>query len=258
MFQELGSANTASQRKVEMSEELLQRRKDAAERQRRSRANKKEREAEQKERAAERYFLREQLIGRGVLRYGCPSAGVNGTNNDACPLKSCPHMAGTSLEALRDEYLFCARRWASAANLADVKIGESVESFERRVYEHTTEKVGKKWESPYLSLVSGKFDEDWYATFDFDPNEARSPFLADPLTVEDINELPEVTATTSIDVYKASLTENRKRIAFESRIQQQEQEGAILQEQRSQETKVSLGFDATPLPAVSLKVVDES
>jgi hypothetical protein len=76
--------------------------------------------------------------------------------------------------------------------------------------------------------------------------------------VEDINELPEVTATTSIDVYKASLTENRKRIAFESRIQQQEQEGAILQEQRSQETKVSLGFDATPLPAVSLKVVDES
>jgi hypothetical protein len=237
---------------VSASEELLQRRKDAAERKRQSRANKKEREAEENERAAERYFLREQLVGRGQVRHGCPSAGVNGTNNDACPLKTCPHMAGTSIEAMRDEYLFCARRWAVAAGVADVQLGESIESFEKRVYKSTTKKVSGHWESLYLSLRTGSFDPTWFATFEFDPNDSPTlPHLAAPLDKEDINELPEVKSTTHVDSYMAALEENRKRIAFEQRTAKEEAEGVQRQLEEAEARKLM-----SPM-AVSLKMAGE-
>jgi hypothetical protein len=228
-----------------MSEELMQRRKDAAERQRRSRANKKEREAEEKERAAQRYFVTQQLVGRGQLRPGCPAAGIGGKNPELCPLATCPHLAGNA-----DEWIFCARRFAVASGQPDVQYGESTSSFERRVYGRlTTKRVvsgSTVWESRYLSLRTGKLDEEFDAHFDFDPNDQEG--IETLNTPVDINQLPPITATMRVETYMEALDENRKQSEFEARIAREEAEG--LERRREQEAN---RLPISPL-AVSLKM----
>jgi hypothetical protein len=245
-FSSSGVANSQPREgQMSVSEELLQRRKDAAERQRRSRANKKDREAEEKERAAQRYFVTQQLVGRGQARPGCPAAGIGGKNPELCPLATCQHFAGDA-----DEWIFSARRFAVASGQPDVQYGESLNSFERRVYGRiTTKKVvsgSMVWESRYLSLRTGKLDEEFDAHFDFDPNDQEGiTALNVPV---DINELPPITATMRVEIYMKALDENRKQAAFEARIAREEAEG--LERQKEQEAN---RLPVSPL-AVSLKM----
>jgi hypothetical protein len=233
-------------------EELKQKRKDAAARTAKSRALKKEREEKEKEDEGFRYAVRQQLVGRGTVRAGCPASGSRGANNDQCPLKSCPHLANNA-----DEWLFCARRWAVAAGCPDIQLGESIHGFEKRVYSRTTSKVkvaGRApviWESAYLSLRTGKYDDEWFATFDFDPNDSPNdiPALARLMTKEDLEELPEVKGTTHVDTYMKALDENRKRIAFEARIAREEAEGSVAQREREANRLLE-----SPFPAVHLRM----
>jgi hypothetical protein len=230
---------------MSVSEELLQRRKEAAERQRRSRENRKIRQAEETEQDAQRYFVTQQLVGRGQLRPGCPSAGIGGKNTELCPLATCQHFAGNA-----EEWTFCARRFAVASGQPDVQYGESLNSFERRVYARlTTKRVvsgSTLWESRYLSLRTGKRDEEFDAHFNFDPNDLEGiAALNAPI---DTNELPPVTATMRVETYLAALEENRKQAEFEARIAREEAEG--LERQREQEAN---RLPVSPL-AVSLKM----
>jgi hypothetical protein len=242
----------AKEGQMTVSEELLQRRKDAAERQRRSRANKKEREAEETERVAQRYFVTQQLVGRGQTRPGCLASGNNGKTPELCPSKTCQHFARNS-----DEWIFAARRWAVASNQPDIQYGESLNGFERRVYGHTTKKKNlfgvTVWELPYLSLKSGRFDDEFDAHFRFDPNDSANdiPALNSPMDADDIAELPTITATMRVETYLAALEENRKRIAFEQRIAKEEAEGVQRQLEETEARKLM-----SPM-AVSLKMADE-
>lgn len=151
------------------NDELAGKRKAARERKRRSRANQKAaRDQRDRERIA--YYCR-------VLRV----VGIGELEPDV--------FAGTD-----EEWLLCARRFAHAAGLPDVREGESLNEFELRAYASVCAFDGRTglWVARLLSLDTGRFDERFEVINDKHVNDQRI-FLAEhdvPIDLSTLQPLP--------------------------------------------------------------------